>query len=198
MNRSIQNKRNAVPLAVYVIGLSIFAQGTSELMLAGLLPEIARDLDVGDPAGGTADLRVRRRHCSRSCTSPVHSRTVTVSCWRPGSPAPSCTPGSGRRDGRRADARARAQSWPRHGHRRGRAHRRHHRRPARRHVRRPALRLARGVLGGRGHVGARHDRRARDRPQWSRDVGAAERRGRTAGHGQPATVARLRPPPRSS
>jgi DHA1 family chloramphenicol resistance protein-like MFS transporter len=41
-----------VPLAVYVIGLSIFAQGTSELMLAGLLPEIARDLDVGIPRAG--------------------------------------------------------------------------------------------------------------------------------------------------
>lgn len=41
-----------MPLAVYVIGLSIFAQGTSELMLAGLLPEIARDLGVGIPQAG--------------------------------------------------------------------------------------------------------------------------------------------------
>ncbi|GAB1512811.1 Cmx/CmrA family chloramphenicol efflux MFS transporter [Actinophytocola sp. KF-1] len=41
-----------MPLAVYVIGLSIFAQGTSELMLAGLLPELARDLDVGIPQAG--------------------------------------------------------------------------------------------------------------------------------------------------
>lgn len=41
-----------MPLAVYVIGLAIFAQGTSELMLAGLLPEIARDLDVGIPQAG--------------------------------------------------------------------------------------------------------------------------------------------------
>jgi len=41
-----------MPLAVYVIGLAIFAQGTSELMLAGLLPEVARDLDVGIPQAG--------------------------------------------------------------------------------------------------------------------------------------------------
>jgi DHA1 family chloramphenicol resistance protein-like MFS transporter len=41
-----------MPLAVYVIGLAIFVQGTSELMLAGLLPEIARDLDVGIPQAG--------------------------------------------------------------------------------------------------------------------------------------------------
>ncbi|MEV0285959.1 Cmx/CmrA family chloramphenicol efflux MFS transporter [Kribbella sp. NPDC050820] len=41
-----------MPLAVYVLGLAIFAQGTSELMLAGLLPEIAADLDVSIPAAG--------------------------------------------------------------------------------------------------------------------------------------------------
>lgn len=41
-----------MPLAVYVIGLAIFAQGTSELMLAGLLPEVARDLDVTIPHAG--------------------------------------------------------------------------------------------------------------------------------------------------
>lgn len=41
-----------MPLAVYVLGLAIFAQGTSELMLAGLLPEIAGDLDVSIPAAG--------------------------------------------------------------------------------------------------------------------------------------------------
>lgn len=35
-----------MPLAVYILGLGIFAQGTSELMLAGLLPEIAADLRV--------------------------------------------------------------------------------------------------------------------------------------------------------
>ncbi|UBU10633.1 Cmx/CmrA family chloramphenicol efflux MFS transporter [Nonomuraea gerenzanensis] len=41
-----------MPLAVYILGLSIFAQGTSELMLAGLLPEMARDLGVSVPDVG--------------------------------------------------------------------------------------------------------------------------------------------------
>lgn len=41
-----------MPLAVYVLGLAIFAQGTSELMLAGLLPELAADLEVSIPAAG--------------------------------------------------------------------------------------------------------------------------------------------------
>ncbi|MFF1819457.1 Cmx/CmrA family chloramphenicol efflux MFS transporter [Kribbella sp. NPDC058245] len=42
----------AMPVAVYVLGLSIFAQGTSELMLAGLLPELSTDLGVSIPAAG--------------------------------------------------------------------------------------------------------------------------------------------------
>ncbi|TCC26112.1 Cmx/CmrA family chloramphenicol efflux MFS transporter [Kribbella sindirgiensis] len=41
-----------MPIAVYVLGLSIFAQGTSELMLAGLLPELATDLHVSIPQAG--------------------------------------------------------------------------------------------------------------------------------------------------
>ncbi|MBO2449003.1 MFS transporter [Actinomadura barringtoniae] len=41
-----------MPLAVYILGLSIFAQGTSELMLAGLLPEMAGDLGVSVPRAG--------------------------------------------------------------------------------------------------------------------------------------------------
>ena len=41
-----------MPLAVYILGLAIFAQGTSELMLAGLLPELATDLGVSIPAAG--------------------------------------------------------------------------------------------------------------------------------------------------
>ncbi|MFF0343201.1 Cmx/CmrA family chloramphenicol efflux MFS transporter [Kribbella sp. NPDC004875] len=41
-----------MPIAVYVLGLSIFAQGTSELMLAGLLPELAADLHVTIPQAG--------------------------------------------------------------------------------------------------------------------------------------------------
>ncbi|GAA4083463.1 Cmx/CmrA family chloramphenicol efflux MFS transporter [Actinomadura miaoliensis] len=41
-----------MPLAVYVLGLAIFAQGTSELMLAGLLPGMAADLGVSVPQAG--------------------------------------------------------------------------------------------------------------------------------------------------
>ncbi|MFI6866460.1 Cmx/CmrA family chloramphenicol efflux MFS transporter [Nocardia sp. NPDC050406] len=41
-----------MPVAVYILGLSIFAQGTSELMLAGLLTEMAGDLGVSVPQTG--------------------------------------------------------------------------------------------------------------------------------------------------
>lgn len=41
-----------MPLAVVVLGLGIFAQGTSELMLAGLLEPISRDLAVSIPDAG--------------------------------------------------------------------------------------------------------------------------------------------------
>lgn len=41
-----------MPLAVYILGLSIFAQGTSELMLAGLLTEMAGDLGISIPRAG--------------------------------------------------------------------------------------------------------------------------------------------------
>ncbi|TDD76633.1 MFS transporter [Actinomadura darangshiensis] len=41
-----------MPLAVFVLGLAIFAQGTSELMLAGLLPGMAHDLGVSVPDAG--------------------------------------------------------------------------------------------------------------------------------------------------
>ncbi|MEC3916083.1 Cmx/CmrA family chloramphenicol efflux MFS transporter [Nocardia sp. CDC160] len=39
-------------MAVYILGLAIFAQGTSELMLAGLLTDIAADLGVSIPQAG--------------------------------------------------------------------------------------------------------------------------------------------------
>ncbi|MBB3662736.1 DHA1 family chloramphenicol resistance protein-like MFS transporter [Prauserella sediminis] len=45
-------KRSGMPLAIWGIGFGIFAQGTSELMLAGLLPEMAADLDVTIPTAG--------------------------------------------------------------------------------------------------------------------------------------------------
>ncbi|NEA35460.1 Cmx/CmrA family chloramphenicol efflux MFS transporter [Streptomyces sp. SID13031] len=41
-----------MPAAIYVLGLAIFAQGTSELMLAGLLPELSSDLGVTIPDAG--------------------------------------------------------------------------------------------------------------------------------------------------
>ncbi|WP_053912784.1 Cmx/CmrA family chloramphenicol efflux MFS transporter [Streptomyces sp. SCSIO 75703] len=41
-----------MPLAVYVLGLSVFALGTSEFMLSGLLPPIADDMDVTIPQAG--------------------------------------------------------------------------------------------------------------------------------------------------
>ncbi|MEV2221998.1 Cmx/CmrA family chloramphenicol efflux MFS transporter [Nocardia vinacea] len=41
-----------MPFAVYILGLSIFAQGTSELMLSGLLTQMATDLGVSIPQAG--------------------------------------------------------------------------------------------------------------------------------------------------
>lgn len=41
-----------MPVAVYVLGLSVFALGTSEFMLSGLLPPIAADMDVTIPQAG--------------------------------------------------------------------------------------------------------------------------------------------------
>ncbi|TDE01056.1 Cmx/CmrA family chloramphenicol efflux MFS transporter [Jiangella asiatica] len=42
-----------MPLAVYLLALAVFAQGTSEFMLAGLVPDIAADLGVSIPAAGS-------------------------------------------------------------------------------------------------------------------------------------------------
>ncbi|MFF7245376.1 Cmx/CmrA family chloramphenicol efflux MFS transporter [Embleya sp. NPDC008237] len=41
-----------MPFAVYVLGLAVFAQGTSEFMLSGLLSDIAADLHVSVPTAG--------------------------------------------------------------------------------------------------------------------------------------------------
>ncbi|MEV3990600.1 Cmx/CmrA family chloramphenicol efflux MFS transporter [Streptomyces sp. NPDC049837] len=41
-----------MPLAVYILGLSVFALGTSEFMLSGLLPPIADDMNVSIPKAG--------------------------------------------------------------------------------------------------------------------------------------------------
>ncbi|UED87747.1 Cmx/CmrA family chloramphenicol efflux MFS transporter [Streptomyces profundus] len=42
-----------MPFAVFLLGLAVFAQGTSEFMLAGLVPEIAADLGVSVSAAGS-------------------------------------------------------------------------------------------------------------------------------------------------
>lgn len=44
--------RSRMPVAVYVLGLSVFSLGTSEFMLSGLLPPIARDMNVTIPQAG--------------------------------------------------------------------------------------------------------------------------------------------------
>ncbi|GAA0419134.1 Cmx/CmrA family chloramphenicol efflux MFS transporter [Streptomyces luteireticuli] len=41
-----------MPLAVHILGLGIFTQGTSEFMLSGLLPDMADDLGVSIPDAG--------------------------------------------------------------------------------------------------------------------------------------------------
>ncbi|MEV0372252.1 Cmx/CmrA family chloramphenicol efflux MFS transporter [Streptomyces sp. NPDC050636] len=41
-----------MPIAVYILGLSVFALGTSEFMLSGILQPLARDLQVSIPQAG--------------------------------------------------------------------------------------------------------------------------------------------------
>ncbi|MFJ5226645.1 Cmx/CmrA family chloramphenicol efflux MFS transporter [Streptomyces sp. NPDC088400] len=41
-----------MPFALYLLGLAVFAMGTSEFMLSGLGPDIARDLHVSIPVSG--------------------------------------------------------------------------------------------------------------------------------------------------
>ncbi|WP_406090499.1 Cmx/CmrA family chloramphenicol efflux MFS transporter [Streptomyces sp. NBC_01013] len=41
-----------MPFSVYALGLAVFAQGTSEFMLSGLLSDISEDLRVSIPAAG--------------------------------------------------------------------------------------------------------------------------------------------------
>jgi predicted MFS family arabinose efflux permease len=45
--------RPRLPLAVYVLGAGAFLVGTSELLVAGLLPQVARDFDIGIPQAGS-------------------------------------------------------------------------------------------------------------------------------------------------
>ncbi|MFE1171024.1 Cmx/CmrA family chloramphenicol efflux MFS transporter [Streptomyces sp. NPDC058773] len=41
-----------MPFVLYLLGLAVFAQGTSEFMLSGLVPDIARDLEISVSAAG--------------------------------------------------------------------------------------------------------------------------------------------------
>lgn len=41
-----------MPVVLHLLGLAVFAQGTSEFMLSGLVPDIARDLGVSIPTAG--------------------------------------------------------------------------------------------------------------------------------------------------
>ncbi|MGF1424990.1 Cmx/CmrA family chloramphenicol efflux MFS transporter [Kitasatospora sp. LaBMicrA B282] len=41
-----------MPVAVYVLGLTVFCIGTTEFMISGLLPDLARDLSVSVPSAG--------------------------------------------------------------------------------------------------------------------------------------------------
>lgn len=41
-----------MPFALFLLGVAVFAQGTSEFMLAGLVPDIARDMGVSVPSAG--------------------------------------------------------------------------------------------------------------------------------------------------
>lgn len=43
----------SVPFAVYLLGLSLFAMGSAEFLMGGILPMIARDLAISLPAAGT-------------------------------------------------------------------------------------------------------------------------------------------------
>ncbi len=45
-------ERARMPIAVYILGLSVFALGTSEFMLSGILQPLARDMDVSIPQAG--------------------------------------------------------------------------------------------------------------------------------------------------
>lgn len=46
------NVRTRLPFAVFIIGLGIFCLGTSEFMIAGLLPDITKDLGIDIPQAG--------------------------------------------------------------------------------------------------------------------------------------------------
>jgi DHA1 family chloramphenicol resistance protein-like MFS transporter len=50
--RAVQKQKQPLPPVVPLLGTAVFAQGTSEFMVAGLLPDIAAELSVSIPAAG--------------------------------------------------------------------------------------------------------------------------------------------------
>ncbi|ANY06919.1 MFS transporter [Pseudonocardia sp. HH130630-07] len=52
-DRGTPRATTRLPGAVYLLGLSLFAIGSSEFLIAGVLPPVAADLDVSLPAAGT-------------------------------------------------------------------------------------------------------------------------------------------------
>lgn len=50
MSAPLVTGADTVPFFVHVLGLAVFAQGTSEFMLSGLVPDLARDLSVSPSA----------------------------------------------------------------------------------------------------------------------------------------------------
>ncbi len=52
MHKASENKKDGLPLALYALALGTFALGTTELVIVGLLPEVAGDLGVDIPAAG--------------------------------------------------------------------------------------------------------------------------------------------------
>ncbi|WP_338883349.1 MULTISPECIES: Cmx/CmrA family chloramphenicol efflux MFS transporter [Xenorhabdus] len=50
---SISNvTQSKIPIAVYLLGLSLFAMGSAEFLISGVLPKIAEDLQVSLPSAG--------------------------------------------------------------------------------------------------------------------------------------------------
>ncbi|MET3794087.1 MFS transporter [Aquamicrobium terrae] len=48
-----QRSGTAVPIAVYLLGVSLFAMGSAEFLMGGILPKIAEDLQISLPTAGT-------------------------------------------------------------------------------------------------------------------------------------------------
>jgi DHA1 family chloramphenicol resistance protein-like MFS transporter len=48
-----EQQRRGMPLPVYVLGLSLFAMGSAEFLMAGVLPQMASDLHISLPTAGT-------------------------------------------------------------------------------------------------------------------------------------------------